>query len=138
MGSYSILTWLLAGVGGAGASLDCPNGFLPRLDAQRVYCWIGKNNKQRGGSLPARLVAPNRQLRTRYGLAKSRAYQDAADDVSTLVGLRDPALIALMTYGFARVSAAVATDVEDYRPKGKRWWVRLHEKRRTSRAASPP
>ena len=48
-------------------------------------------------------------------------------DISTLVGLRDRALIALMTYSFARVSAAVAMDVEDYHPKGKRWWVRLHE-----------
>jgi site-specific recombinase XerD len=49
-------------------------------------------------------------------------------DISTLVGLRDRALIALMTYSFARVSAAVAMDVEDYHPQGKRWWVRLHEK----------
>jgi site-specific recombinase XerD len=49
-------------------------------------------------------------------------------DISTVIGLRDRALIALMTYSFARVSAAVAMDVEDYRPKGKRWWVRLHEK----------
>ena len=49
-------------------------------------------------------------------------------DISTLVGLRDRALIALMTYSFARVSAGVAMNVEDYHPKGKRWWVRLHEK----------
>jgi site-specific recombinase XerD len=49
-------------------------------------------------------------------------------NVSTLVGLRDRALIALMAYSFARISAAVAMDVEDYHPKGKRWWVRLHEK----------
>jgi site-specific recombinase XerC len=49
-------------------------------------------------------------------------------NISTVVGLRDRALIALMTYSFARVSAAVAMDVEDYYPKGKRWWVRLHEK----------
>ena len=49
-------------------------------------------------------------------------------DTSTVIGLRDRALIALMTYSFARVSAAVAMDVEDYLPKGKRWWVRLHEK----------
>jgi site-specific recombinase XerD len=49
-------------------------------------------------------------------------------DISTVVGLRDRALIALITYSFARVSAAVAMDVEDYHPKGKRWWVRLHEK----------
>jgi site-specific recombinase XerD len=49
-------------------------------------------------------------------------------DISTVAGLRDRALIALMTYSFARVSAAVAMDVEDYHPQGKRWWVRLHEK----------
>jgi hypothetical protein len=27
-------------------------------------------------------------------------------------------------------SPVVAIRVEDYYPKGKRWWVRLHEKRR--------
>ena len=49
-------------------------------------------------------------------------------DTSTLVGLRDRALISVMTFGFARIGAAVAMRVEDYYPKGKRWWVRLHEK----------
>ena len=49
-------------------------------------------------------------------------------DTANLVGLRDRALIALMTYTFARVSAAVALKVEDYYPQKKRWWVRLHEK----------
>ena len=49
-------------------------------------------------------------------------------DVTTLVGLRDRALIAMMAYSFARVSAAVAMRVEDYYSAGKRWWVRLHEK----------
>jgi site-specific recombinase XerD len=49
-------------------------------------------------------------------------------DVSTLVGLRDRALIAVMTFAFARIGAAVAMRVEDYFPRGKRWWVRLHEK----------
>jgi site-specific recombinase XerD len=49
-------------------------------------------------------------------------------DVTTLVGLRDRALIAMMAYSFARVSAAVAMRVEDYYATGKRWWVRLHEK----------
>jgi len=49
-------------------------------------------------------------------------------DVTTLVGLRDRALIALMTYSFARVTAAVGMRVEDYFASGKRWWVRLHEK----------
>ena len=32
------------------------------------------------------------------------------------------------TFAFARVGAVVAMRVEDYFPKGKRWWVRLHEK----------
>jgi site-specific recombinase XerD len=49
-------------------------------------------------------------------------------DTSTLIGLRDRALISVMTFAFARIGAVVAMRVEDYYPQGKRWWVRLHEK----------
>ena len=49
-------------------------------------------------------------------------------DVTTVVGLRDRALIAVMTYTFARVGAVVALTVEDYYPQKKRWWLKLHEK----------
>src|SRR3954463_14110699 len=49
-------------------------------------------------------------------------------DTSMVVGLRDRALIGVMTYAFARIGAVVAMRVEDYYPNGKRWWVRLHEK----------
>ena len=42
-------------------------------------------------------------------------------DASTLVGLRDRALISVMTFAFARIGAVVAMRVEDYYPKGKRW-----------------
>ena len=49
-------------------------------------------------------------------------------EVPSLVGLRDRALIGVMVYSFARISAAVAMQVEDYFANGKRWWVRLHEK----------
>jgi site-specific recombinase XerD len=49
-------------------------------------------------------------------------------DASTLVGLRDRALIAVMVYSFARISAVLAMKVADYYPNGKRWWIRLHEK----------
>lgn len=49
-------------------------------------------------------------------------------DTSTLLGLRDRALIAVMGYTFARVSAAVALKVEDYYIQKRRGWVRLHEK----------
>jgi integrase len=46
----------------------------------------------------------------------------------TIVGLRDRAIIALMCYTFARVSAMVHMRVEDYYQNGKRWWDRLHER----------
>ncbi|PPQ35345.1 tyrosine-type recombinase/integrase [Rhodoblastus acidophilus] len=59
--------------------------------------------------------------------AEARKLLDGID-VSTVVGLRDRALIGLMVYSFARVGAAVGMKVEDYYSQGKRWWVRLHEK----------
>jgi site-specific recombinase XerD len=49
-------------------------------------------------------------------------------DTSTVIGLRDRALIGVMVYSFARVGAAVAMRVEDFYSEGKRWWLRLHEK----------
>jgi site-specific recombinase XerD len=49
-------------------------------------------------------------------------------DTSTVIGLRDRALIGVMVYSFARVSAALAMRVEDFYAEGKRWWLRLHEK----------
>jgi integrase/recombinase XerD len=49
-------------------------------------------------------------------------------DTSTVVGLRDRALIGVMVYTFARVSAVTRMRVEDYYQSGKRWWLRLHEK----------
>jgi site-specific recombinase XerD len=48
--------------------------------------------------------------------------------MDTLVGLRDRALVALLVYTFARVSAAVHMHVEDVYIQGRRMWVRLHEK----------
>jgi site-specific recombinase XerD len=52
----------------------------------------------------------------------------ASIDVSSAVGLRDRALIGLLIYTFARVSAAIGMNVEDYYVQGRRSWVRLHEK----------
>ena len=45
-----------------------------------------------------------------------------------LVGLRDRAVIALLTYTFARVGAAVKMHVEDLYTQERRTWARLHEK----------
>ena len=49
-------------------------------------------------------------------------------EAETLMGLRDRALIALMTYTFARVGAAIKVRIEDYFVQGRRSWVRLQEK----------
>ena len=49
-------------------------------------------------------------------------------NTGTLVGLRDRALIGVMLYSFARVSAAVSMRVADYYTQGKRSFFRLHEK----------
>ncbi len=58
---------------------------------------------------------------------EARTLIDAIDTTS-LPGLRDRALIALMVYTFARVGAAIAMRVEDFFVQGRRGWVRLHEK----------
>jgi integrase/recombinase XerD len=49
-------------------------------------------------------------------------------DVSTIAGLRDRALIGVVVHTCARVSAVIGMRGQDYYPKGKRWWFRLHEK----------
>jgi site-specific recombinase XerD len=49
-------------------------------------------------------------------------------ETDTIIGLRDRALIAVMIYSFARVSAAVSMRVEDYFQAGKRWKLRFMEK----------
>ena len=51
-----------------------------------------------------------------------------SNDVSHVVGLRDRALIATMIFSFARIGAVLGMKVSDYFPKGKRFWLRLHEK----------
>ena len=49
-------------------------------------------------------------------------------DVESCSGLRDRALIGVMVFSFARVSAVFGMDVQDYSQQGKRWWLRLAEK----------
>jgi integrase/recombinase XerD len=49
-------------------------------------------------------------------------------DVTTIGGMRDRALIAVMVFSFARIGAVVAMNGEDYFQQGRRMWFRLHEK----------
>ncbi len=59
--------------------------------------------------------------------AEARDLLDAIN-VTTITGLRDRALIGVMVFSFARVSATLAMNVEDCFTKGRRMWFRLHEK----------
>ncbi|MGH7052074.1 MAG: tyrosine-type recombinase/integrase [Acetobacteraceae bacterium] len=47
---------------------------------------------------------------------------------ATVRDLRDRALIAALTFSFARIGAALAMRVEDVRVQGDGWALRLHEK----------
>ena len=53
---------------------------------------------------------------------------EAQSPKSSLVGLRDRALIAMMVYSFARINVVLEMQVRDYFVQGRRGWVRLHEK----------
>ena len=59
--------------------------------------------------------------------AEARRLIDAID-TTTVIGLRDRALIGLMVYSFARIGAAIGMRVEDVYTQNRRLWVRLHEK----------
>jgi site-specific recombinase XerD len=49
-------------------------------------------------------------------------------DTSTVIGLRDRALVGTMVYSFARIGAALAMKVEDVYVQNRRLWIRLQEK----------
>lgn len=49
-------------------------------------------------------------------------------ETDSIIGLRDRALIGVLVYSFARVSAAIGMNVADFYPQGRRMWFRLKEK----------
>jgi integrase len=58
---------------------------------------------------------------------EARVLLDAIDD-TTLVGLRDRAMIATMVYTFARIGAVIALREKDVFHQQRRLWLRLSEK----------
>ena len=59
---------------------------------------------------------------------ETRTLLDAID-VTQIWGLRNRALIGVLVFSCARVSAVVGMKLEDYFAEGKEWKLRLHEKR---------
>jgi integrase len=76
------------------------------------------------------------------GAIEARQLSDSIDTTS-VVGLRDRALIGLLVFTFARIGAALGMTVADIYWQHRRLWVRLHEKggtilRLTCRTTSRP
>ena len=70
--------------------------------------------------------------------ADARLLLDTIDTSTVRGGRRDRALLAVMVYSFARVSAVVGRRVEDYYQQGKRRWLRLQAKGRKHHAVRTP
>ena len=89
----------------------------------------GPKHVVKRGKTPVLTEEQARRLLASIKVRKTVTSQDGTEkEVPLLVGLRDRALIGVMVYSFARISAVVAMEVEDYFSNGKRWWLRLHEK----------
>ena len=89
----------------------------------------GPTHVVKRGKTPVLTEHQARRLLASIKITKTIKAEDGSDkEVPWLVGLRDRALIGVMVYSFARISAVVAMEVEDYFSNGKRWWLRLHEK----------
>ncbi len=53
----------------------------------------------------------------------------ASIDLNTVVGLRDRAVLAILTYTACRVGAVAKLKVKHFTPEGSQWVLRFHEKR---------
>jgi hypothetical protein len=83
----------------------------------------------RRGKTPVLTEDQARRLLASIKVVRKVALGDGAEaEEPWLVGLRDRALMAVMTYTFARVSAVVAMRVEASYPGGKRWWCAFTRK----------
>jgi site-specific recombinase XerD len=89
----------------------------------------GPKHVVKRGKTPVLTEEQARRLLESIKVVKKLTLPDGSEaELPWLVGLRDRALIGVMVYTFARISAVVAIEVGDYFPNGKRWWVRLQEK----------
>jgi integrase/recombinase XerD len=101
-----LLDWLTSG------------GILPFNPAASVR---GPKHSVKRGKTPVLTAGEARQL-------LNSIVPDDPAFIPTLIDLRDRALIAIMVYSFARVSAALGMKVEDYYTEGRKAWFRLYEK----------
>lgn len=123
---YDVATW----VEGLQAQHSAP-GVKQQLAAVRMlFDWLVTG--QIVPSNPASAVrGPKYVVKTgKTPVLESGEWRKLLDTIpcDTVRDLRDRALIATLTYSFARIGAALKMKVEDLRPRGAGWTIRLHEK----------
>jgi integrase/recombinase XerD len=100
------------------------------IDANPAHAVRAPKYVVRKGKTPVLIASEARQLLDSIPLKIGPEPKEGEPDnrPPSLIGLRDRALIAVMVFSFARVSAALGMKVEDYYTQGRRAWFRLHEK----------
>ena len=98
-------------------------GFLATNPATSVK---GPTLQVRRGKTAVLTAAEVRKLLDNIPLTRTEARSSSTSP--DVAGLRDRALIALMTFTFARIGAALALRVADVERRSHRLWVRLLEK----------
>jgi site-specific recombinase XerD len=88
----------------------------------------GPSHVVKRGKTPVLSADDARKLLDSISLTRKICRAGREFEVPDLAGLRDRALIAVMVFSFARVSAVVGMNHDDYYQNGKRSWLRLHEK----------
>jgi site-specific recombinase XerC len=88
---------------------------------------VSKSNSRTGKK--GDVLLPEEALRLLDNIPVLRAESGSKAEVASLVGLRDRALIGVMTYAFAGIGAVVDMRVADFYRKGSVWWLRLRAKR---------
>jgi site-specific recombinase XerD len=75
----------------------------------------GPKHVVKRGKTPVLIEEQARQLLASIKVVRKATLSDGSEaEVPWLIGLRDRALIGVMVYSFARISAVVAMEVEDY------------------------
>jgi len=100
------------------------------IDANPAAAVRAPKHVVKKGKTPVLAADQARQLLDSIPLKRGKEPKPGQEDKRPpcLAGLRDRALIAVMVFSFARVSAALGMKVEDYYTEGRRAWFRLHEK----------
>jgi site-specific recombinase XerD len=95
------------------------------LDVNPAHAVRGPKYVVKKGKTPVLAADEARELLDSIAIARKTGGKAEEPE---LIGLRDRALIGVMTYTFARVNAVLQMKVKDYFVQGRRGWVRLHEK----------